>query len=96
MIYIAPYLSKGKHDLAQYLSTLQEAMKMCKKYPSVSEDRNTIDRQVIHLMELFVNKSNCLEEISDTQIAATLIGLSPSLCTKKFTWSPVSQIYEYH
>ena len=69
---------------------------MCKKYASLSEDRNIIDRQVNHLMELFVNESNCLEEISDTQIAATLIGLSPSLCTKKFTWSPVSQIYEYH
>ena len=95
MIYLAPYMSKGKHDLGQYLATLQEAVKMCKKYPSVSEDRDTIDRQIIYLMESFINKADCLEEISDTQISAALIGLKSTTTTNKFVWSPIFQIYEY-
>ena len=82
--YVGPYVDKNKTPLAESLDVVYEAIEQAKKYPSIAEDKSTNARFLQYVLTKILNKLGSLMEISDTQAAAVLLGLSVSICSESF------------
>ena len=84
LFYIGPYINKDGVKITDALPILMKAQEDTIKYPSIAEDRNTAKRHAQHILTRAVNKLNGLIEVSDTQIGASLLQMSASLCSDSF------------
>jgi len=62
------------------LDIVLKAMDLARKYPSVADDSDTPRR----ITPKILNQLNNLMEVSDTQAAAGLLGISAGICSDKF------------
>ena len=84
LFYIGPYINKDGVKLTDALPILEKAREHAQKYPSTADDTGTAKRTLQHVLTRVLNKLNGLIEISDTQIAASLLGMGASLCSESF------------
>jgi len=82
--YIGPYIDKNKNPLIESLDIVLKAMDLARKYPSVADDSDTPRRITQLIMTKILNQLNNLMEVSDTQAAAGLLGISAGMCSDKF------------
>jgi len=83
--YIGPYINKNKNPLIDSLDIVLESIEHARKYPSTADDTGTDKRFVQYVMTRILNQLNALMEVSDTQAAASLLGLNAGLCSDIFT-----------
>jgi hypothetical protein len=95
ILYIAPYCSKNKTDLEVCLSVLKQARINIETYPSTAEDKNSTNRIAKHFVQYVLNRMDTLQEISDTQAAAALLGIQLGVSTDHFTWIGVHEDINY-
>ena len=87
LFYIGPYINKNGVEVIDSLPLLfYEAYKHAIQYPSVADDSVTDKRFVQHVLTRVLNKMNSQIEVSDTQAAAALLGLSARLCSESFAF----------
>ena len=86
LCYIAPYMTKNKVPLLDTLTTIAQARKDIEKRPSKAEDKGTDFRFVAHLIERILNRLDLRIEISDIQIAGSLLGMKSMSTSDIFTW----------
>jgi len=84
LFYIGPYINKDGVKIIDALPILLKAREDALKYPSIAEDSNTTKRHAQHVLTRAINKMNGLIEVSDTQIAASLLKMDASLCSESF------------
>ena len=84
LFYIGPYINKDGVKITDALPILMKAQEDTIKYPSVADDRDTAKRRAQHTLSRALNKLNGLIEVSDTQIGASLLQMSASLCSDSF------------
>ena len=84
LFYIGPYINKDGVKITDALPILMKAHENAVKYPSIAEDCNTTKRHAQLTLTRVVNKMNGLIEVSDTQIAASLLSMGASLCSDSF------------
>ena len=84
LFYIGPYINKDGVKITDALPILEKAREHAQKYPSTADDTGTAKRHLQHVLTRALNKLNGLIEISDTQIAASLLGMGASLCSESF------------
>ena len=86
MMYISPYVVKGKIELALCLAIMENTRKHIQNFPSTAADAEThvSQRQVQHFLTRCLNKMNSLIELSDYQVAADLLGLPSQLTTDTY------------
>ena len=95
MIYIGPYLVKGKYDLQEHLSTMHTALRLHKRFESAADDKDTLERHALKFTQTFTNRTDFMEEVSDTQIAGALIGLPSMHKTRKTVWVGIHESLEF-
>ena len=77
MFYVTPYISKTKTQLSTCLAILDKVKEDVEKYPSKADDARSKPktRLVQHFLTRALNKMNASMELSDYQVAASLLGL---------------------
>ena len=93
--YLGPYVNKNKTPLIDALDIVWDSIQHAQKYPSIAEDNDRDKRFVQYVMTRILNKLNSLQEISDTQAAAALLGLTVSLCSENFKVFDISSYIKY-
>ena len=83
--YIGPYVDKNETPLAESLDIVYEANEHAKKHPSIAEDTGSNPRFFQYVMTNIVNRLGSFMEMSDTQAAGALSGLSVSLSSELYT-----------
>ena len=87
LFYTAQYLGKQKARLAECLTVLSGAQEHIKKYPSKASDRHTSSiREVQHLLTRVLNQLNILQELSDYQVAASLLELPVEVSSDSYAY----------
>jgi len=84
LFYIGPYINKDGVKITDALPILLKAYKHALNNPSVAEDCDTTKRRVQHAITRALNKMNNLIEVTDTQVAASLLGMGASLTSESF------------
>jgi hypothetical protein len=87
MLYVGPYMVKNKFPLLHSLSLLNNVIEDVEQHPSTAEDTGTQERTVKHVLMRMLNKLNLKMELSEYQVAASLLGLPSVICSDKFTYS---------
>ena len=98
MLYVSPYVVKGKIELALTLAIMENTRKHIKLFPSTAADVNTnvSQRQVQHFLTRCLNKMNTLVELSDYQVAADLLNLPCQITTDVFTYMSIYGYMSYN
>ena len=86
LCYIAPYMTKNKVPLLETLTSVAQARKDIEKRPSQAEDSGTEFRTVAHLVQRTLNRMDLKMEISDMQLAGSLLGMKSMSTSDIFTW----------
>ena len=86
MFYITPYIAKNKVALSQCLTILQKAREDVAMNPSKAKDSGTALRTIQHVLTRTLNKLNCLIEVSDYQVAASLLNLPSEITSESFAF----------
>lgn len=93
MFYLVKYLTKDAVALRACLSVLADAAKHIAMFPSTAEDSGEPPRTGKHFLQRSINALSALQEISDTQAAACLLGGKPTVCSHDslyaYVWSAV-------
>ena len=84
LFYIGPYINKDGVKITDALPILEKAREHAQNFPSIAEDSGTNKRQFQQVLTRTVNMLNGMIELSDTQIAASLLGMGASLCSDSF------------
>jgi len=84
LFYIGPYINKDGVKITDALPILLKAQEHVINNPSVAEDSGTNKRHVQHTLTRTLNRMNNMIEVTDTQVAATLLGMGASLCSESF------------
>jgi len=84
LFYIGPYINKDGVKITDALPIFMKAHEHALNFPSVADDSGTSKRHVQHVLTRVINKMNSLIEVSDTQIACSLLGMSAGLCSDEF------------
>ena len=84
LFYIGPYINKDGVKITDALPILLKAQEHVINNPSVAEDSGTNKRHVQHTLTRALNRMNNMIEVTDTQVAATLLGMGASLCSETF------------
>jgi hypothetical protein len=95
MYYITPYLGKSKNRLLQSLGILRSSLYHTDNFQSVHPDaeletedgikKNPV-RSVKRVLQRFVNQSNLHLELSDYQIAASLLDIPNIITTDQYSY----------
>ena len=83
LFYLIKYMSKDQAPLASSLAVIKYAFDKINLYPSTASDAGTDLRTGKHLLMAILNKISGIAEISDTQAAASLLGLPAQEGTAK-------------
>ena len=84
LFYIMPYLCKNKVALQACLVALEKAQEHVKKFPSVAEDSGSNKRTVQHMFTRVVNELSQSIQISNTQVALSLLNMGTEITTDTF------------
>ena len=98
LFYLSPYVAKNKVAISNCINILYDVYKdviVDESRTSVAEDRNTNVRKVQLLLTRLTNRLDLLMEISDTQAAASLLGLKPEICSDWFGFIGVYDCMRY-
>jgi energy-coupling factor transporter ATP-binding protein EcfA2 len=87
MYYVGPYMTKSKFPLLHSLTLLEDVIKDVKNHPSTAKDSGTLERTAKHILTRMINKINLKMELSEYQIAASLLGLPSVICSDSFVYS---------
>ena len=74
-MYLTTYFTKKKAPIQQMLSTLCQARKQIEAHPSSAHDSGTSKRTIHHFFQRTLNSLDVAQELSDTQVAASLCGV---------------------
>ena len=100
MLYVSPYVVKGKMELAMCIAVMEQTRKDINQFPSKADDARTnpSQRQVQHFLTRCLNKMNALVELSDYQVAADLLHLPCQITSELFSNMSVwgSMAYNTH
>ena len=87
LFYVVPYLCKNKVALESCLLALEQAQQHVEKYPSQNTiDTGTDKRYVQHMFTHVVNDLSRCMQLSDTQIALSLLNMGTEVCTDSFKY----------
>ena len=86
MFYISPYMLKSKVNIQQALGVLLAAGDHCKKNPSKAEDAGTKKRDIQYVLTRTLNQLNLKMELSDYQVAASLLDLPSEFTSHAFSY----------
>jgi len=95
LFYIGPYINKDGVKITDALPLLLKAYKHAINYPSVADDTGTAKRHTQHALQRALNKMNNLIEVTDTQAAASLLGMGASLCSESFVTCDIKAYIKY-
>ena len=89
LFYVANYIGKNKIALEQCLTVLDKAHQHIQEHPSKASQGpagGTALRAAMHLLERTLNKVNLLMEVTDYQIAASLLELPTEVTSETFAF----------
>lgn len=86
LFYLIPYQGKTKFPLMDSLSLLDHTINHISKYPSKAADSGTTMRTVKHLLTRTINRIHLQVEVSDYQVAASLLELPSMMMTDQFAY----------
>ena len=86
LFYLLKYMTKDNAALSSCLSVIRDSCQYVRDHPSIAEDTGTIVRGGKHFLQRILNSLNGLAEISDTQAAASLLGMASSNCSEDFAY----------
>jgi len=95
LFYIGPYINKDGVKITDALPLLSKAHEHALNYPSVADDTGTAKRYAQHALQRALNKMNNLIEVTDTQAAASLLGMGASLCSESFATCDIKAFIKY-
>lgn len=87
MFYLTGYVAKNKVEVERSLAILKAAKAHIDKHPSKADDSGTTTRITKHLLQRTLNRLNLMMEVSDHQIAASLLNLPTELCSDTFAYT---------
>lgn len=73
-------------ELKRCLPLFLYAKRHVNKHQSSAEDAETPQRQVTFFLQRIINSISGSVEVSDTQMALALLGMSPTQCSTTFSW----------
>ena len=95
MFYLVKYMTKDSVALSTSLSILHSAMQHVKKYPSIAEDTGTAKRTAQHFLLRAINLLSGQSEVSATQAAASLLGMTSQSFSCKFAYLYIRPAINY-
>jgi len=75
LFYVAPHMCKNKVAVQACLTALETAQRHIEEHPSTADDALTEKRSVQHMFTRVLNELSRSMEISDTQIALSLLNM---------------------
>lgn len=84
MFYLIKYLTKDAVALTNCLSIIRDSRIYVEQNPSTAEDTGTVTRGGRYFLQRILNTLNGMDEISDTQAAASLLGMPSSMASVEF------------
>jgi len=85
VFYLGPYICKDLVKITDAFDLMLEAIDHANKYDSQAANPKDDERFTQRILTRVLNKLNSMVEISDTQVAATLLGLQSGLCSDIFS-----------
>ena len=93
LFYLIPYQGKTKFPLMGSLTIIDHAITHLGKYKSKAHDSGTTERTVKHLLTRVVNRIHLQMEISDYQVAASLLEIPSMIMSDKYAYGrPLSLV----
>jgi len=86
LFYVVPYLCKNKVAIESCLIALEQAQQHVEKYPSGANDSGTDKRYVQHMFARVVNELSRSIQLSDTQIALSLLNMGTELTSENYKY----------
>jgi hypothetical protein len=84
LFYIANYVCKNKVIISHTLTAMEQAIVDVQEHPSVANDTGTTRRYVQHMFAKVLNQLNKSIQISDTQMALTLLNTGIEITSDSF------------
>ena len=84
--YLTDYMTKDGVELSTSLSLFHDAATHIKNYPSTAADTGTVGRTAQHFLQRVLNSLSGQSEISATQAASSLLGMSSQSFSAKFSY----------
>jgi hypothetical protein len=84
LFYIANYVCKNKVIISHTLTAMEKAIVDVQEHPSVANDTGTTRRYVQHMFAKVLNQLNKSIQISDTQMALTLLNTGIEIKSDSF------------
>ena len=91
MFYLTPYIAKGKVAVGTALQAMHTSLEHIEKFPSTAPNATTDERKTQHWLTQTLNTLSCQSELSDQQVAFSLLGNSTDICTETFTYLSPSE-----
>ena len=95
LFYLVKYLTKDSVALTNSLSIIHDARKHVEKYPSTAKDTGTTIRKGQSFLQRIINSLSGQTEVSATQAAASLLGMSSSMCSTAFIFVYINSAIAY-
>jgi len=86
LFYVVPYLCKNKVALEACLIALEHAQASVIEHPSVASDTGTTKRHAQHMFTMVVNSLSRSIQLSDTQVALSLLKLGTEFASDSFNF----------
>lgn len=96
MFYIIPYEAKRKVKIEQGLPILEKTLQHMRRHPSKAVDSGTTLRTVSHFLQRVLNRMHLRMELSDWQVAASLLDLPSSFTTDAFEYCDPTALSNLH
>ena len=84
-------MPKEKVAVGTALQAMHTSLEHIKKFPSTAPNTNTDERKTQHWLTRTLNTLSCQSELSDQQVAFSLLGNSTDICTETFTYLAPSE-----
>ena len=92
MFYLIPYQGKTKFDFQQSLTILNKALHYVDTHESEASDSGSVQRTVKQLLTRALNRMHLQMEMSDYQVAASLLELPSMITTDRFCYGNPSAL----
>ena len=95
LFYVVPYVCKNKVALEACIVALEAAQKHVAKHPSKASDSGTDKRYAQHLFTRTLNQLTRSTEISDTQVALSLLNMGSEVTTDSYKYFGATHCVNY-
>jgi hypothetical protein len=97
LFYICPYFSKDKAPVERALAVMYNTAKNIDRLKSAlkEEDAKTVERKTQRFLCRVLNKLAVMEEVSDVQMAAAVLGLGTEVTTETFEFYDARSLLSY-